>query len=359
MSNNDGYDCYEQQADIGNTSIINTPDNNKRGRPTNADRLHKQRSSSTSSITDYMKRKRERKENNEEDSPTERDNVNKKILTYKIQTPEREDNSEMTEKNIKELLIEEFRNVKREIQELRAGNKKDVQEWRKEQTEILQRQREENKEIIKKIKEIGEENNKKLEMSFKNLTKELEERICKIEAQAAKENIQEKIREINEMKKDLEKTMEKQEQFQKKNNIIIHGIQVSDRNTKEETEQFLKTELGFNGKIITARKIGYGNNKILPKFNTYEEKLEIMMNKRKLGQIPIYINNDETRKEQEIQRKLRNIAKEKISEGKTAQVSYRKIRIEGKQYTWNEDTKGLTEIDKKPNFRTPQNARNE
>lgn len=151
--------------------------------------------------------------------------------------------------------------------------------------------------------------------------------------------------------------MEQQEQLQKKNHIIIQGLKVNGEKVKEETALFLREHLGFTGKIITARTIGYERDKILAQINSYEEKVEIMMNKYKLRNKPIYINNDETKKEKEIQIKLRNMAREKRIEGKEAHVSYKRIKIDGKQYIWNEDTQGINEIKNVRTFRaTPSTS---
>lgn len=67
----------------------------------------------------------------------------------------------------------------------------------------------------------------------------------------------------------------------------------------------------------------------------WEKKREIMAKKRNLKKL-IYIEDDLTREEREVQRKLRVRAGEKTEKRKKARVGYRKIQIEDKWYRWNE-----------------------
>lgn len=57
----------------------------------------------------------------------------------------------------------------------------------------------------------------------------------------------------------------------------------------------------------------------------------------------VYIEDDLTWKEREMQRKLREIARQKREEGKRAIVKYKGISIEQKWYEWNEVEESLEE----------------
>jgi hypothetical protein len=57
----------------------------------------------------------------------------------------------------------------------------------------------------------------------------------------------------------------------------------------------------------------------------------------------IFIDNDLTKQEREMQTKLRTIAKEEKREGKEAKVGYRKTTIEEVQRKWSEG-RGRVEI---------------
>jgi predicted Zn-ribbon and HTH transcriptional regulator len=55
----------------------------------------------------------------------------------------------------------------------------------------------------------------------------------------------------------------------------------------------------------------------------------------------IFIDNDLTKQEQEIQKKLRTIAKEEKREGKEVKMRYSKIVIERIQWRWNAERERL------------------
>ena len=57
----------------------------------------------------------------------------------------------------------------------------------------------------------------------------------------------------------------------------------------------------------------------------------------------VYIEDDLTWKEREMQRKLREIARQKREERKRAIVKYKRISVEQKWYEWNEVEESLEE----------------
>ena len=65
------------------------------------------------------------------------------------------------------------------------------------------------------------------------------------------------------------------------------------------------------------------------KLRNFKDKLEILKNKKKLGRRPIFIEDDFTRIELEIQKKLRDWAKEERSKGKQVIIGYQKIYVDG------------------------------
>jgi hypothetical protein len=73
-------------------------------------------------------------------------------------------------------------------------------------------------------------------------------------------------------------------------------------------------------------------------------KEKVMKQKGKLREKKeekIFIDNDFTKQERQIQKKLRIIAKEEKREGKEVKVGDRKIIIERLQWRWNEERKRL------------------
>jgi len=67
---------------------------------------------------------------------------------------------------------------------------------------------------------------------------------------------------------------------------------------------------------------------------------------KKLGSRKIYIDNDLTQKEREVQRKLREVARDEKANGRR-RVRYRRIEIEGQMYIWNKEENRIL---KKRNF---------
>ena len=122
-------------------------------------------------------------------------------------------------------------------------------------------------------------------------------------------------------------------------------MKIGDAKIKEDTERFLRAELGFEGEVSAARKVGKNRNVIVAKIDTFKNKQEIMKNKTKLTNKPIFINNDMTIKERDIQRILRNRAREEREEGKKVRVGYKTIRIADKQFRWDEESQQIVETE--------------
>ena len=55
----------------------------------------------------------------------------------------------------------------------------------------------------------------------------------------------------------------------------------------------------------------------------------------------MYIDNDLTRKEREVQREIRKIALEEKGKGNKTKIGYRRVRINDEMYVWNDKDYGL------------------
>ena len=108
----------------------------------------------------------------------------------------------------------------------------------------------------------------------------------------------------------MEKVMEKQDREHRGNNIIIQGLKIEDAKIKEDTQRFLRAELGFEGEVSETKKVGKNRDVIAVNIDSFKNKQEIMKSKAKLRNKPIFINNDMTVKESDIQRILRNRVRE-------------------------------------------------
>lgn len=146
----------------------------------------------------------------------------------------------------------------------------------------------------------------------------------------------------------LELKMDAQEKKKRKNNTIISGLTVEDNNLETNIEEFHKTNLEVEVKVKNAAKIR--NQRNIPMYkvewNSWEDKARVMQNKYKLKNKAerIYIENDLTINERQIQAELRNIAKTERVNNKSVKVGYRKITIDGTDYKWNPYIKGVVEV---------------
>lgn len=101
----------------------------------------------------------------------------------------------------------------------------------------------------------------------------------------------------------------------------------------------------FLNLTINIRNISkISENKCLVELDSMDDKLMVMRNKSKLLGKKYYIDNDLTKTEQNLQWKLRKLAKEKRNEGMTVAVKYRKLIVNGQEFRWNEREERLEEV---------------
>lgn len=116
---------------------------------------------------------------------------------------------------------------------------------------------------------------------------------------------------------------------------------------EQETREFIKAKLGKEVRIKKAYKIT--NTKkmvmVIASSKDWQQKREIM-NKRKELEKDIWIEDDLTRKEREIQKRLREKAKEEKERGNKVRIGifiYMKIQIGEETFRWNEREQKLEE----------------
>src|SRR5580765_2951986 len=142
----------------------------------------------------------------------------------------------------------------------------------------------------------------------------------------------------------LKKAMEDRERKERRNNLIIKGLEKEKKNIYETTREFLKKEFGVTDGVKRLQAVGKeGKEMIIVEMNSWEEKEEIMKEKKKLGSRRVYIDHDLTMEEREVQRKLRERAREEKMEGRRVKVGYRKIEIQGKRYVWSAERSEIIE----------------
>lgn len=218
---------------------------------------------------------------------------------------------------------------------------------------------------IKRDTEEIKEANKELRREMKDLRNEWQEK--KIQWDSEKAEIEEKINKLVE-RKDYAKVLEEKliwlegkeemrEKRDRRNNIIIKGDEIPQGRTPKDTvEEIIRDKVQAEAVIVDAfwiRKRS-GGSLLVGKVQNWEQKREIMLKKRNLKDIKLYIENDLTVKEREVQRDIAEVARAERAEGRKVKIGYRKIKIDNKVFRWD-DQKGLVEA----KFWSQKNSRNE
>lgn len=307
-------DLAEQRTErwLQKHALIDNNKGSRRGRKTNAERLGRERKSSTSStisIASWWKRARE---SESEGSEEEREKLNQK--------PKRKREKEDKEKDIN--IQEVNKEIKADIEERKKG-------YKMEEMKVLLELH--KKSIIDEI--IGELNRNKEEATkmfdeFKKEYRKREERM---------------MQENNELKKKvevLERRCEAVEKKEKKKNLIIKGASGKTGNVEEVVKDVFK-EMGCvdcEKGIEDIFEIGKGKEKaILVKMERYAVKRRVMEKRMNLKGSGIFVDDDLTIKERLRQREIRAWAKSERERGATVKVGYSKAYKNGTEYVWNDE----------------------
>ena len=117
---------------------------------------------------------------------------------------------------------------------------------------------------------------------------------------------------------------------------------------KEQVQQYITNELQVEANINAAFKININSkaatsDMILVELESYEKKMEIMRSKSKIRNTKVYIDNDLTRTERDIQKEIVSIARKENSKGNKTNIGYQRLYINGKLFKWNKNENGLAE----------------
>lgn len=224
-------------------------------------------------------------------------------------------------------LPESFMRSKR-IQRTPVKNKENDDKWEKIMKML--------ESLTTEVKEIRKEQNE-----YRSELKEIRKQ---------NEDLSNENEELKHKIKKVEERVEKMENEKRRNNIVIHGLQFesTDQNVlKARVEDFIKTALNVEIGTKSVRKL---NDKMcIVELQNGTDKEKIMKSKSKLKGMKdheIYINNDLSKTEREIQGKLRNIANAEKSKGKKVKIGFQKVVIENEVWSWDKDKQKLEKIAK-------------
>ena len=265
-------------------------------------RLRRERTGSLGTLEELNKRKREETDKSEE-------KANLQVFKKSVKTTRSPEKEEKMNEGI-EMVLKKLEYIQNELVELKSSN------------QALQRENQDLRHEIRKYQG------------------KLEQENCEL---------REKIVSWEEKVRNIEWRIEKREKEDRKNNIIISekleeniGKQHNLREThvKELLEKLTETKYPttriVETQYLTRRQ--NGTDVIRVKLDSWEAKNQIMKNKYKLARYDkrVFIDDDLTNAEAEIQKNLREKARNERLQGRKVKVGYRKICIEGKWTKWED-----------------------
>lgn len=190
------------------------------------------------------------------------------------------------------------------------------------------------------------ENRKTYLMEIMTLRKDMEDerKTREEEFRREKEEWKEERRHLEGRIKTLEVSHERREREERKKNIVITGVQFNESNLRDESTKFFKDKLNIDVGVQSAHSIKITNDRKLTiiSLENREQKIEIMKKKKELDR-GIYVEDDLTRKERNIQKLIRDMARDLRSQGKDARVGYMKMYVDGRCHRYNEKEEKMEE----------------
>ena len=151
---------------------------------------------------------------------------------------------------------------------------------------------------------------------------------------------------LTERLEGLERKEEAREKRERRNNITLRGEDLPRKETPKDTVEYvLRHELQVEAEIEEAYWVGRGEKRglLIAKLKSWQQKRAVMLKKSTLKDKRLFIDNDLTKKEREIQKNIKDIAKAEREQGAKVKVGYRKVKINDKTFIWKEDG-GLKEV---------------
>lgn len=218
--------------------------------------------------------------------------------------------------------------------------------------ELLLQMRKEIKEDMEGIKneiksEIGE-----IRKDVKDLRREIEqsnEEVMQIKADmnGVKAKRQEERKEVIEKLGKVEERLERLERDKIRNRLVLTGIDMrndDENKLKEGVEQMIEREMKIKVEVKKAYKLS--PKRYIVEMNKWEDKIMLLKEKVRLRGSDIYLESELTLKEREIQKKIRDIAREEKKKGAVVRVRYQSLQVNGRTFAWNRETDLLEETDR-------------
>lgn len=126
---------------------------------------------------------------------------------------------------------------------------------------------------------------------------------------------------------------EKEERESRKKNLMIKGIRTVGKGLNEEVKRVVKELMDVD---IYIKKVSAIEGGLVVELESFKNKIDILKRKGRLRGINLWIEDDYTKREKEVQAWLGMIAEEESKRGHDTKVGYQKVRVDGEWYEWNE-----------------------
>lgn len=196
-------------------------------------------------------------------------------------------------------------------------------------------------QMSKMMNDMTENINKSFKVQITQMEKKMQDEFKTIKECMSEEmrTIKEENRNLKSKQVELEKRIENMERREKRNNIIITGLQMEGQSSIKEATETLFSEL-TDRKMEISDAYQIGKLKTVVKMATLNDKISVMKNKGKLrikkSVKPIFLDDDMTQEDRKIQYRARQFAKENKKEGNRIKIGFQKVQINENWYTWNE-----------------------
>lgn len=220
-----------------------------------------------------------------------------------------------------------------------------VKEGIKKQGKILKEEIEDIKKELKEQAERGRVERNELRSSIEGLEKRIKESWKKKRRRRRKWRT-ESGGEVEKKVMEIERKMEMREREEKKQNVIIRGLEVKQGTRIEAVEGILK-DIGARVNVEDVKRIGgdkeEGREMVRVKLSNEEQRGEVMRMKKNLKGRKERIAEDWTWKKRKMRWKMEVIAREEEKKGVNVWIGYGKMRIGEKWWRWDESEEVLVD----------------
>lgn len=189
------------------------------------------------------------------------------------------------------------------------------------------------------------ENLQKNAASFDIAQADLESRVSALETRTPAECDQNTLSSLQNELSRLRAESEKNMKNQRKNNIILRGVATNLSNSEEsekDVRQFFQDNFSLSAEVSSVQLLHRESGRFRICFTDLATKISVMKVKTmKLKGTGVYIDNDYTPQESEVQFQLRKIARAEKAVGKKVRVANQRILIDNKWFSWDSSKSSL------------------